>query len=96
MLCVPGLVAASLILATLVLLATDGHVEGLLTVGVGALVPVVLWSAWRLISLALLRLRPENSAGPWPIAQLRITKMPLESDSVRWPTTKTIDKQLMA
>jgi hypothetical protein len=95
LICVPGFLATSLVLATLVLLAVDGHVEGLLTVGAGALVPVVLWSARRLSPLALPRRRAANGGQPSPFAELRITETPFESDAVRWPPTKTIDKPLM-
>ncbi len=55
--CVPGILAASLVLATLVLLAVDGHPEGLLAAVAGAAVPAVLWGAWRLIQLAHIRVR---------------------------------------
>jgi hypothetical protein len=55
--CVPGILAASLVLATLVLLAVDGHPEGVLAAVAGAAVPVVLWGAWRLIQLAHIRVR---------------------------------------
>lgn len=41
--CVSGILAASFVLATLVLLTVDGHPEGLLAAAVGAAVPVVLW-----------------------------------------------------
>jgi hypothetical protein len=96
LLCAPGLPAASLVLATVALLAVDGHVEGLLAVGAGALVPAVLWCAWRLIPLALPGPRRANGAQPSAIAELTITEMPFESDSLRWPPTRTIDKRLLA
>lgn len=46
--CAPGILAAAFVLATLVLLALDGHPEGLLAAAAGAVIPVVLWGAWRL------------------------------------------------
>jgi len=50
--CVPGIIAGVLVFATLVLLAVDGHPEGLLAAAAGAVVPVVLCGAWRLVPLA--------------------------------------------
>ena len=43
-----GVLAALLVLATLALVAVDGHPEGLLCVVAGAAVPALLWGAWRL------------------------------------------------
>jgi hypothetical protein len=50
--CALGILAASPVLATLVLLAVDGHPEGLLVAVASGAVPVVLWGAWRLTQLA--------------------------------------------
>ncbi len=47
----PGILAAALVLATLVLVAVDGHPEGLLAVAVCATVPVMLRGARRLLEL---------------------------------------------
>jgi hypothetical protein len=43
-----GALAALLVLFTLVLLALDGHPEGLLCLVAGAAAPALLWGAWRL------------------------------------------------
>lgn len=51
-----GTLAALLVLATLVLLAVDGHPEGLFCLVAGAAVPVLLWGAGRLAQLAHSRL----------------------------------------
>lgn len=55
--CMPGVLAAVLVLTTLVLLAVDGHPEGLLAAVAGAAVPVVLWEGWRLVPLASMKVR---------------------------------------
>jgi hypothetical protein len=46
--CTLGILAALLVLATLVLLAVNGYPWGLLAAAAGAAIPVALWGAWRL------------------------------------------------
>ena len=80
--CVLGILAASLVLATLVLLAVDGHPGGLLVAVASAAVPVVLWGAWRLeqlmriqkpTTMAKLDIRLESTSAPAPpIRTIRI------------------------
>ena len=77
----PGILAAALVIATLVLLAVDGHPEGLLAAAVCATVPVMLRGARRLLDLA----RP-TGAEPSDLASLTIA---LEPTSAR-PTTREI------
>jgi hypothetical protein len=78
----PGILAAALVIATLVLLAADGHPEGLLAAAVCATVPVVLRGARHLLELV----RPAGAAGPSDRARLTIA---LEPTSAR-PTTREI------
>jgi hypothetical protein len=91
--CVPGVLAAAAVLAMLVLLAVDGHPEGLLAAAAGGAVPAVLWGAWRLIQLAYIRVRlHDESHGsdnqkPTPRAAIDIR---LESTSTPSPPTGTI------
>jgi hypothetical protein len=82
--CVLGILAASPVLATLVLLAVDGHPEGLLVAVASAAVPVVLWGAWRLIQLAHNRVRGkvgmrQQVARHLLAASLAIMKVPILS-----------------
>jgi hypothetical protein len=88
--CVLGILATSLVLATLVLLAVDGHAEGLLALVSGAAVPVVLWSGWSLVLLARTRRRSASVPRPTARAELKIEQKKLESASVRWPPSGTI------
>ena len=69
---VPGILAAVLVIITLVLIAVKGHPEGLLTVIVGVAVPVVLWGAWRLARLAGTRLRSARDVRPSSQADLDV------------------------
>ena len=92
--CALGIAAASFVLATLVLLAVDGHPEGLLAAAAGGAVPVVLWRAWRLIQLAHIRFRlngighrSSDDQDPTRRAKLDIR---LESTSAPSPPTGTI------
>jgi hypothetical protein len=81
----PGILAASLILATLVLLAVDGHPEGLLAAAVAATVPVMLRGARH----PLERARSARSArATRPSQRARLT-IKLEPTSAR-PTTREI------
>ena len=80
LICATGILSASLVLATLVLLAVDGHAQGLLVTGVGALIPVCLWETRRLTRFA--RARPRSR--PSRRAKLGIK---LKSTSARWPPT---------
>jgi hypothetical protein len=57
-----GAIAALPVVATLVLLAIDGHPEGLLCIAAGAAVPFLLWGPWRLTQRARVRLRPSEAA----------------------------------
>lgn len=50
-----GIIAALPVLATVVLLAIDGHPEGLLCIVAGAAVPLLLWGPFRLVQRARLR-----------------------------------------
>jgi hypothetical protein len=79
---VPGILAASLVLATLVLLAVDGHPEGVLVSGVAATVPIMLRGARHLLEFA----RSARAARPSHSARLTIE---LEPTSAR-PTTREI------
>jgi hypothetical protein len=80
----PGILAALAVLATLVLLTVDGHPEGLLAAACGAVVPVMLWYARRLLQFA----RAVRESRPTPEAELTISPVP--TSGVQWPPTGTI------
>jgi len=72
--CMPGILAALFVLATLALLAADGHPEGLLAAAVGAAIPVVLWVVWRLALHRHIRLwSPEVDREVTAMAELEVT-----------------------
>jgi len=81
---VPGILAALAVLATLVLLTVDGHPEGLLAAAFGAVVPVMLWYARRLLQLA----RSVRESRPTRQAVLTISPEP--TSDVQWPPAGTI------
>jgi hypothetical protein len=80
----PGILAGAAVLATLVLLAVDGHPEGLLAAGFGATVPVMLWWARRQLGLR----RSARESRPTTNAELTIRREP--TSGVEWPPTRTI------
>jgi len=80
----PGILAALAVLATLVLLTVDGHPEGLLAAACGAVVPVALWYARRLLQFA--RALRESR----PTDQAELTIRPVPTSDVQWPPTGTI------
>ena len=81
---VPGILAASVVVATLVLLTVDGHPEGLLAAAFGAAVPVMLRYARRLLQLA----RAARESRPTRRAELTIRPEP--TSGVQWPPAGTI------
>lgn len=85
----PGILAAAIVLATLILLAVDGHPEGLLAAAVGATVPVMLRGARHLLELA----RSARAARPSRWARLRIK---LEPTSARPTTTEIRGPRILA
>jgi hypothetical protein len=87
-----GILAASLVLATLVLLAVDGHPEGVLAAAVGATVPVMLRGARHLLEFAL-SARSARAARPSHSARLRIK---LEPTSARPTTTEIRGPRILA
>jgi hypothetical protein len=87
-----GILAASLVLATLVLLAVDGHPQGLLAAAVGATVPVMLRGAQHLLELARSG-RAARAARPSHSARLTIK---LEPTSARPTTTEIRGPRILA
>jgi hypothetical protein len=81
---VPGALAALAVLATLVLLTVDGHPEGLLAAAFGAVIPVMLWYARRLLQLA------RSVRQSRPTRQAVLTISPVPTSDVQWPPTGTI------
>jgi hypothetical protein len=87
-----GILAASLVLATLVLLAVDGHPEGVLVAAVGATVPVMLRGVRHLLELAR-SARSARAARPSRSARLTIE---LEPTSARPWTTEIRGPRILA
>jgi hypothetical protein len=76
-----GVLAAALILATLVLVAVDGHPEGLLAAAVCATVPAMLWGTRRLLELV----RSARASRPSRMARLEIKLEPTSAQEIRGP-----------
>ncbi len=88
----PGILAAAVVLATLILLAVDGHPQGVLAAAVGATVPVMLRGARHLLELARLA-RSARAARPSRSARLTIE---LEPTSARPTTTEIRGPRILA
>jgi hypothetical protein len=91
----PGILAASVILATLVLLAVDGHPEGVLTAAVGATVPVMLRGARHLPELARSARSARSARAAHPSHSARLT-IKLEPTSARPTTTEIRGPRILA
>jgi hypothetical protein len=103
-----GTIAALPVLATLVLLAIDGHPEGLLCVVAGVGVPFLLSGAWGLARHAHIQLwfleadRARNPGQPaatdqevTAMAELTVIKVPLEEISAPSPSSRPIEVRLV-
>jgi hypothetical protein len=98
-----ALLAAAVLGATLILIALDGHPAGLLTVPAGAMIPVILWIGWKLITgPGLLRKRRyptylqrklavASRAGDIPTATAGLIISLLPEASPRRPTRRDIE-----
>lgn len=93
-----GFTAFSVVVGTLALLAADGHPEGLLAAGFGAVLPVVLWGVWRLRqrmhvrTAAASHVSPQEQRGPVdqkPTAMAEVTVIRLKVPAPVLPSTST-------
>jgi len=93
--CVLGFLAVAVVFVTVVLVAADGHPEGLLAACVGAAVPPALLGGWRLRPGAR-AVDPASDQEVTPMAEVTVVTIPLGATAPLRPPTRTIVVSLAA